>query len=163
MQSESNCAPPSSLAIDDTERVRQLRRLITLLAAVSNAIRRDAATISPEFADRGTWGDLELLGRIYFAHDGEARPSQLTGFTYTTSAGVTGSLRRLENEGYSGGAMWEDSKVGFGHWTKFERIALVTDHAGYRDGANAVGWMIPGGFKTFSVAELDAAKAWVSE
>jgi len=71
----------------------------------------------------------------------------------------------LGNEftGYSGKAMWEDTKVGLDHWTKWERIALVTDHMGYRDGANAVGWMIPGGFKTFSVADLDLAEAWVSE
>ena len=73
--------------------------MIILLAAVSDAIRSDVEDIAPEFARRGTWGDLELLGRIHFEYDGEARPSQLTGLTYTTSAGVTGSLRRLEDEG----------------------------------------------------------------
>lgn len=65
--------------------------------------------------------------------------------------------------GYSGGAMWEDTKVGFDHWTKWEKIALVTDHKGYRDGANAVGWMVPGEFKTFAVADLAGAEAWVAE
>ncbi len=73
-------------------------------------------------------------------------------------------LYLLGNEftGYSGGAMWEDTKVGVSDWTKFEKIALVTDHKGYRDGANAVGWMIPGGFRTFSVADLALAEAWVA-
>ncbi len=80
-------------------RVRDQRRLIALLAALSDLIRQDTATFAPEFAERGTWGDLELLARIHFEFDGVARPSQLVGLTYTTSAGVTGSLRRLENEG----------------------------------------------------------------
>ncbi len=80
-------------------RVRDQRRLIALLAALSDLIRQDTATFAPEFAERGTWGDLELLARVHFEFDGVARPSQLVGLTYTTSAGVTGSLRRLENEG----------------------------------------------------------------
>lgn len=71
----------------------------------------------------------------------------------------------LGNEftGYSGGATWEDTRVGMSHWTKWERIALVTDHSGCRDRANAGRWRIPGGFKTFPVADLDIAEAWVSE
>ncbi len=81
------------------DRVRDQRRLIALLAALSDLIRQDTAAFAPEFAEKGTWGDLELLARIHFEYDGVARPSQLVGLTYTTSAGVTGSLRRLENEG----------------------------------------------------------------
>jgi DNA-binding MarR family transcriptional regulator len=99
MESQDGSVGSSSTDKDDTERVRERRRLIVLLAAVSDAVRRDTEGIAPEFAAKGNWGDLELLGRIYFEHGGEARPSQLTGFTYTTSAGVTGSLRRLEDEG----------------------------------------------------------------
>ena len=78
---------------------RDRRRFIALLAALSDSIRQDTALISPEFAKTGTWGDLELLARIHFEYDGVARPSQLVGLTYTTSAGVTGSLRRLEKQG----------------------------------------------------------------
>ena len=37
--------------------------------------------------------------------------------------------------GYSGGAMWEDAKVVFSHWSKWTRIALVTDNEAYRDGS----------------------------
>ena len=86
--------------MDATEdRIRDRRRLVALLAAVSALIRQDTATFAPGFAKKGTWGDLELLARIHFEYDGVARPSQLVGLTYTTSAGVTGSLRRLENEG----------------------------------------------------------------
>lgn len=62
-------------------------------------LRRDIDDISHEFAAGGNWGDLQLLGRIYYELGGEARPSQLLGYSYSTSAGVTGSLRRLENVG----------------------------------------------------------------
>jgi len=81
------------------DRKRDERRLVALLAAVSDLIRQETATFAPEFAERGTWGDVELLGRLVFEFDGIARPSQLVGLAYTTSAGVTGSLRRLEAEG----------------------------------------------------------------
>jgi hypothetical protein len=65
-------------------------------------------------------------------------------------------------DGYSGGAMWEDAKVGVSHLSKWDKIALVTDHTAYADGVKAFGWMVPGEIKIFSVADLDDAKAWVS-
>jgi SpoIIAA-like len=66
-------------------------------------------------------------------------------------------------DGYSGGAMWEDAKVGMSNWTKWERIAVVTDHGGVKDGIKFFGWMVPGELKTFSVDELADAKAWLAE
>ena len=66
-------------------------------------------------------------------------------------------------DGYSGGAMWQDTKLGMAHWSAWERIAVVTDHSAYADGVRAVGWMIPAEVRVFPVAELDAARAWVSE
>jgi hypothetical protein len=65
-------------------------------------------------------------------------------------------------DGYSGGAMWEDTKVGVSHWSKWEKIALVTDHAAYADGVKVFGWMVPGEIEVFSVADLDNARAWVT-
>lgn len=65
-------------------------------------------------------------------------------------------------EGYSGGAMWEDTKLGVGNWSSFERIAVVSDHAGYRNAVNAFGWMLPGEVKTFDLDDLDDAVEWVS-
>jgi len=59
--------------------------------------------------------------------------------------------------------MWEDTKLGLSHWTSFERIAVVTDHAGYRDAVNAFGWMIPGQVKTYRLADRGIAEAWISE
>lgn len=66
-------------------------------------------------------------------------------------------------EGYSGGAMWEDTKLGVGNWTSFERIAVVTDHAGYRHAVNAFGWLLPGKVKTFDLGDLDDAIEWVGD
>ncbi len=57
-----------------------------------------------------------------------------------------------EFDGYSGGAMWEDTKVGVSQWSKWEKIALVTDHTVYEDGVKAFSWMVPGEIKVFSVA-----------
>jgi hypothetical protein len=66
-----------------------------------------------------------------------------------------------EFRGYSGGAMWEDAKVGFSHWSKWTRIALVTDNEAYRDGFKAFAWMIPCDTKAFSLAERDDAETWI--
>ncbi|RLE18735.1 MAG: STAS/SEC14 domain-containing protein [Actinobacteria bacterium] len=68
-----------------------------------------------------------------------------------------------EFEGYSGGAMWQDTKVGVSHWAKFERIAFVSDHKAYDDMVKAFGWMIPGKLKVFALADLADAKEWVVE
>lgn len=66
-------------------------------------------------------------------------------------------------DGYSGGAMWQDTKVGVAHWSKWEKIALVTDHTVYADGVRAFSWMVPGEVRVFSTADLDDAKSWVAE
>jgi hypothetical protein len=65
--------------------------------------------------------------------------------------------------GYSGAAMWEDTKLGMSHLTAFEKIAVVTDTAWIGDGVKAFGWMIPGDVRVFPTADLDAAKAWVAD
>ena len=66
-------------------------------------------------------------------------------------------------DGYSGGAMWEDTKVGVSHLSKWEKIAIVTDHKAYQDGKKAFGWMIPGEVKVFAVADLTSAEAWAAQ
>ncbi len=67
-----------------------------------------------------------------------------------------------EFEGYSGGAMWEDTKVGVKNWSHFEKIALVSDHRSYIDAVKAFGWLIPGEVKTFPLADSEAARTWVA-
>lgn len=65
-------------------------------------------------------------------------------------------------DGYTGGAMWEDTKIGFSHWGAWEKIAVVTDAAWAADGIKAFGWIVPGEVKVFASDDRDAATAWVS-
>ena len=71
-------------------------------------------------------------------------------------------LLGTEFEGLTAGAMWEDAKVGLGHWSSYEKIALVTDHDSYRDAVVLMARLMQGSIKAFTVAELDAAKEWIA-
>jgi hypothetical protein len=64
--------------------------------------------------------------------------------------------------GMSSGAMWEDLKMGIERFTKWKKIALVTDIDWMRHATNLFGWMTPGDVKTFSIAERDDAIAWAA-
>jgi len=65
-------------------------------------------------------------------------------------------------DGMSGGAVWQDLKVGFEHLRSWKRVALVTDIAWMRDLTSLFGWMTPGEVKTFSLAQQDEAIAWAA-
>jgi len=67
-----------------------------------------------------------------------------------------------EFEGFTPAAMWDDAKVGLEHPFSWERIAVVTDHDAYRRLFKSVGFLIPAKMRTFDLAELDAAKAWIA-
>ena len=67
-----------------------------------------------------------------------------------------------EFTGYSGGAMWQDTKLGFEHLRAWEKIAIVTDTGWVRDGVKAFGWMVPGDVDTFPTAERADAEDWVA-
>ncbi len=62
---------------------------------------------------------------------------------------------------YTGGAAWEDLKLGLGHWTAFSRIALVSDIGWMAKALRLFAPLVPGVVKTFPLAELDAAKDWI--
>jgi len=64
--------------------------------------------------------------------------------------------------GYSAGAAWQDTKLGIEHFTKFEKIAIVTDTDWIEHSVKAFGWMIPGDVKLFDDDDLDDAVEWVS-
>ena len=64
--------------------------------------------------------------------------------------------------GMSGGALWEDLKVGLEHLRAWKRVALVTDIEWITHFAALFGWMTPGQMKTFGLGQLDDAKAWVA-
>ncbi len=64
--------------------------------------------------------------------------------------------------GYSGGAAWEDLKMGLGHLTHWKRIALVTDVDWMIHLTNLFGWMTPGELKRFPASDRDPAIAWAA-
>ena len=63
-------------------------------------------------------------------------------------------------EGYTVGAGWEDLKLGLGNFTKWTRIAVVTDHDGIRRTIGLFAWMFPGEVKVFPLAEQPDAITW---
>jgi len=65
-------------------------------------------------------------------------------------------------DGLSGGALWQDLKMGAGHLTSWKRIALVTDIDWMRRLTDAFGWMTPGDLKHFPLAEREQAIAWAA-
>jgi hypothetical protein len=68
-----------------------------------------------------------------------------------------------EFEGFGEESMLEDATASVSHWTKFEKIAFVSDHKTYSDGIKALGWIMPGRLRTFSVADRLDAETWVTE
>ena len=64
------------------------------------------------------------------------------------------------------GALWEDAKTGLdlsvAHRSDWVRTAIVTDQDWLAEASRLFAWMVPGEFRTFPVAELDDAKAWVA-
>jgi hypothetical protein len=65
-------------------------------------------------------------------------------------------------DGMSAGAMWDDTKVGFAHVTRWEKIAVVTDHDWLRHSVDIFGYLIPGEVKAFKQADEPAARNWVA-
>lgn len=66
-------------------------------------------------------------------------------------------------KGYSGGAAWEDAKVGMKHLTSFERIAVVTDVDWIETMIKAFGFALPGEVRVFDDDDLSEARGWISE
>lgn len=65
--------------------------------------------------------------------------------------------------GYTGGAAWEDAKVGMKHLTAFERVAVVTDVDWIEKTIRAFGFAMPCEVRVFDDDDLNAARTWISE
>ena len=66
-------------------------------------------------------------------------------------------------EGFEGGGVWQDLRLGASHFNSFDRMALVTDVDWMRHAANALGFLMPGEIEVFPLAERAAAAAWAAE
>jgi hypothetical protein len=65
-------------------------------------------------------------------------------------------------KGMTGGALWQDLKVGVGHLRGWKRIAVVTDIDWVTHLTGLFGWMTPGETKTFPLDQREQAIAWVA-
>ena len=63
--------------------------------------------------------------------------------------------------GISPGAVWEDTKVGLGHLSHWEKFAVVTDVDWIRHTMNLFRFLIPGEMKVFSTDEAGKAREWI--
>lgn len=81
-------------------------------------------------------------------------------------AAVSGEVRFVivipEFHGMSGGALWQDLKVGIEHLRAWKRIALVTDIEWMNLMTTLFGWMTPGEVRHFPLAQRDEAIAWAA-
>jgi SpoIIAA-like len=81
-------------------------------------------------------------------------------------AAGTGEVRFVvvipDFQGMTGGALWQDLKVGIEHLRAWKRIALVTDIEWMSQLTALFGWMTPGEIKTFSLGRRDEAIEWVA-
>lgn len=60
------------------------------------------------------------------------------------------------------GAWWDDIKLGLKNFSKWNRIAVVTDQKGVEWFTDVFRYFVPGKSKGFSMSELDEAVAWIS-
>jgi hypothetical protein len=67
-----------------------------------------------------------------------------------------------ELDGVSGGALWQDMKMGSHNLRAWKRTALVTDIEWLKNAASMFGWLTPGEFRHFPLAERDAAATWAA-
>ncbi len=70
----------------------------------------------------------------------------------------------LENtlSDFSASAWYDELKLGLKHFTKWKKIAVVTDQKGILWFSNAFKYLIPGQSKGFELNQLDEAVAWIT-
>jgi hypothetical protein len=67
-----------------------------------------------------------------------------------------------EWKGMSGGALWQDLRIGVHHLKAWKKIALVTDVDWMTHLTSVFGWMTPGETKVFPTADRADAIAWAA-
>lgn len=123
------------------------------------------------------WSEADMFRVIENLPDGiigvEAS-GDVTAEDYTTvlvplieGAAAGGKKVRLlyaigDDVGVTAGGAWADTRLGMGHFSSFERIAVVTDKDWIESAVKALGWIIPGDVKTFDEDDRDDAIEWLA-
>ncbi|MCW8808384.1 MAG: STAS/SEC14 domain-containing protein [Rhodanobacter sp.] len=58
-------------------------------------------------------------------------------------------------------AVWDDMKVGMGHFRHWDRIAVVTDVGWITMAMRSFGFLIPGAVRVFPLSEAAQARQWI--
>ncbi|MGE5089399.1 MAG: STAS/SEC14 domain-containing protein [Candidatus Levyibacteriota bacterium] len=64
--------------------------------------------------------------------------------------------------GFTPGAMWEDVKLGLGHLTAWERVAVVTDVSWVANATRMFSIVMPCPVRVFPVSDRSRAEAWIA-
>lgn len=67
-----------------------------------------------------------------------------------------------EFDGFSAGALWDDTRFGLSHFTTFSKLAVVTDVAWIRQSVKLFGHLMPTEVMVFDLADLEDATAWIT-
>jgi hypothetical protein len=65
--------------------------------------------------------------------------------------------------GFETRALWDDAKLGMRHFSGFERVAVVSSLTWLKQAVIALGTVVSGEFRSFSAAELEAAREWITQ
>jgi hypothetical protein len=60
------------------------------------------------------------------------------------------------------GAAWDDLDLGLEHFSRCERVAIVTDIGWVRHTVKAVRFLIPSEIRVFSTIEAEESRAWIT-
>ncbi len=63
--------------------------------------------------------------------------------------------------GIDPGAMWEDFKVGMEHFTRWERVAVVTDVEWIKQTIRLFGFLMPAAMMCFPTSQAAQARTWI--
>jgi hypothetical protein len=58
-------------------------------------------------------------------------------------------------------AIWEDTRVGLGHLSRWEKFAVVTDVEWIRHTVNLFSFLMPGQLRVFTKDEATQARKWI--
>src|SRR4051812_26008526 len=72
-------------------------------------------------------------------------------------------LLETDFENYSGGAFLDYLKVSFEHFTKWNRMAIVTDERWVRKAYDMLSPLVHGVINGYELKQFEEAKQWVSE
>ena len=64
-------------------------------------------------------------------------------------------------DGFAPGAVWDDVKLGMGHFTAWEKIAVVTDVDWIRGSTRLFAFLMPCPVKLFTNPEVADATRWI--